>query len=176
MSDDELTVARLGPDASGHNTLNIKTIEVFMQRFAGMIADTDAGIEGMSYQVFNNGEMVQSGVTEADGRILVRMLNGAAELRLMFNNICVARYTINDRQEPLEADTEIAGVQRRLRALGYQLGHAGDGSDGIDGDLGWKTDKAILDFQIDNNLAFDGVVGRRTRSALNDVVGGSAES
>lgn len=50
-------------------------------------------------------------------------------------------------------------IQVRLIELGYNPGPA-------DGIRGTKTIEAIKQFQRDNNITADGVVGQRTRSAL----------
>ena len=52
-------------------------------------------------------------------------------------------------------------VQWELKRLGYDLGE-----DGIDGDFGSVTDKAVRAFQKKHKLTVDGVVGKNTRAAL----------
>lgn len=52
-------------------------------------------------------------------------------------------------------------IQNALKNAGYYKGE-------IDGKIGPKSKKAILDFQIDNDLEPDGVVGSRTWSRLKD--------
>lgn len=169
-------VSRLVRESSAHNTLDSRTIEVFFHKSPAWPEDDTRGIGQLDYEIVAHGVVVRSGTTEDDGRIEIPIVGGQAVLHLKFQGADVATYQFNLSDDALEADTTIAGVQRRLRMLGYHLGHAGDGQDGIDGDLGGKTDKAILDFQIDNQLAIDGVVAGNTRSTLNDIVGGSAES
>jgi Putative peptidoglycan binding domain len=167
--------SRLVRDSTAHNTLDSRTIEVFFHKSPSWAESDTRGIGEMDYEIVADGIVVRSGTTEDDGRIEVPVTGGQAELRLTFQGNEVATYQFNVRDDALEGDTTIPGIQRRLRILGYHLGHAGAGQDGIDGDLGGKSDKAILDFQIDNQLAIDGVVGANTRTTLNDIVGGSAE-
>jgi len=169
-------VSRLAQDAAAHNTLDSRTIEVFFQKSPSTPEGDSRGIERLDYQIVANGIVIQSGTTEADGKIEVPIVGGQAELHLTFAGNPVATYQFTARDDAFEAGTTIIGVQRRLRSLGYHLGHAGDSVDGIDGDLGQRTDRAILDFQIDNQLAIDGVVGTGTQRKLNDVVGGSAQA
>lgn len=169
-------VSRLVRSSGSHNTLDTQTVEVFFQKSPSWPDGDDRGIEGLDYQVLNAGTVVQTGRTEADGKVEVQLSGGTAEVQLMVGDAVVATYEVTVRADPFEAATTVIGVQRRLRVLGYHLGHDGDDQDGVDGTLGLRTDRAILDFQIDNELTIDGAVGSGTRDELNDVVGGSAQS
>ena len=169
-------ISRLLSSSGAHNTINIPVAEVFFQMSPGPSEGDDRGIDQLEFQVVHGGRTVQSGRTGSDGRILMRVHGGVSQLNLISGGNVVAQYTFTVRGDPFEAATEITGVQRRLRSLGYHLGHAGAAGDGIDGDVGARTDKAILDFQIDQGLVFDGKVGTHTRAKLNDVVGGSAQN
>ncbi|MBN2492231.1 MAG: peptidoglycan-binding protein [Planctomycetes bacterium] len=165
-------VSRLVRSASYSNLLNVRLVEVFFQTSPGR--DRDEGIGGLEYQVLSGGAVVQSGSTGDNGRIPVPVAGGTpSELQLMSGGTAVARYSIGIRDDAWEANNTILGVQRRLRLLGYHLGHDGDDHDGIDGAIGSKTDKAIQDFQIDQALAFDSLVGDDTKSNLDLAVGGS---
>lgn len=55
---------------------------------------------------------------------------------------------------------EVKVLQNKLITLGYLSGRA-------DGHFGPKTKEAVIKFQTNNNLTADGVVGSRTRAALN---------
>jgi hypothetical protein len=169
-------IARLVADALGFNTLNVRTIEVYFQKSPGVDQGDNRGIENLEYRVTVNGQETQSGRTAADGLVAVQVRPGVeAVLELLHAGATVAQYRVVARDDAFEADTTIAGVQRRLRTLGYHLGRGGDTNDGVDGTMGHHTDNAILDFQIDSGQVFDSVVGQHTRDALNDEVGGSAE-
>ncbi|MEZ6234614.1 MAG: peptidoglycan-binding domain-containing protein [Phycisphaerales bacterium] len=171
------SIARLHSGSSSHNTFNIRTIEIFLQKSAGVDEGDDRGIEGLAYRVTSDGNDVLRGTTEADGKIAVPFRpNTAMVLELLHEGNPVARYNLHINQNPFEPDSELIGLQRRFRQLGYQLGNAGDARDGIDGEMGRRTDKAIQDFQIDAGLAFDSVAGDNTKAALNDAVGGSAQN
>jgi N-acetylmuramoyl-L-alanine amidase len=52
---------------------------------------------------------------------------------------------------------EVSDIQRRLHALGYELG-----GEGLDGFLGPKTQHAVLTFQTQRGLLADGVIGPNT--------------
>ncbi len=58
--------------------------------------------------------------------------------------------------------SEVGHIQAMLAHLGYDLGR-----DGIDGDFGRKTFRAIRRFQSDNSLPSTGVVDERTMENLN---------
>lgn len=61
---------------------------------------------------------------------------------------------------PLEAPETLAGVQQRLQLLGYYTGC-------VDGTMGRKSERAILEFQADEgSLVIDGVAGPKTKAAL----------
>lgn len=169
-------ISRLVQDAQTYNTLNSKTITVFFQKSPSWDTGDSRGIADLEYEIVAGGVTMPSAKTGADGKIEIPMSGGTAELHLKFGGNIVAKYELVLRDDSFEAATTVEGVQRRLRLLGYHLGHSGDDEDGVDGVLGEKTDKAILDFQIDQQLAIDGVVGRDTQKHLNDTVGGSAKT
>lgn len=54
---------------------------------------------------------------------------------------------------------EVKFLQKRLNSLGYYKA-------GIDGDFGPKTKAAVVDFQKNNALVVDGIVGANTESAI----------
>jgi len=65
---------------------------------------------------------------------------------------------------------DVRELQRRLKALGYDLGRSGSRRDGVDGQFGPKTKGAVLAFQKQHKLhPATGNVGERTRAALNRV-------
>lgn len=73
---------------------------------------------------------------------------------------------------PSRPIAQLVGQQRRLRLLGYQLGHDGGDGDGIDNALGYRAERSILDFQAGSGLQIDAVVGPSTRNKLKTVAGG----
>jgi hypothetical protein len=60
---------------------------------------------------------------------------------------------------------DVIDMQTMLYKLGYGLG-----ADGIDGDYGRNTEKAVKEFQSDNKLTVDGVCGPMTWDALEKAV------
>ena len=49
---------------------------------------------------------------------------------------------------------------------GYNLGKYGPNNDGVDNDFGNKTDEVVRQFQRDNYLKDDGIIGYNTVSIL----------
>lgn len=61
-------------------------------------------------------------------------------------------------------------IQKMLKELGYDLGDSGTNKDGVDGDYGDATRRAVYLFQIDNDLEdFDGIVGQDTSTKLKEL-------
>lgn len=60
-------------------------------------------------------------------------------------------------------------VQQRLYNLGYYTYK-------VDGLWGWRTKAAVREFQRDNGLVVDGIVGSRTEKALGVTLSGSSSS
>lgn len=170
-------VARQHNAGAGHNTLNTRTIELYFQRSPGVAQGDDRGIVGLEYRITSDGQEVARGTTASDGKIDVPLRpNTAMVLEIMHAGALQARYNLAINDNPFEPANTFLGVQRRLRQLGYQLGTAGPGHDGVDNQMGPRTDKAIQDFQVDAGMAFDSIAGDGTQRALSDEVGGSAQS
>lgn len=169
-------IARLIRDATAHNTINVRTAEIYFQKSPGNSTGDTRGIEGLTYRVMSGGVEIQSGTTTDDGLISVSIRgNDPSIVEILHNGQVMSQYQVRLRDDALEADTTLIGVQRRLRQLGYQLGSAGATNDGVDGQMGVRTDRAIQQFQADQGRDFDSVVGGQTRSDLNDEFGGSAQ-
>jgi len=118
---------------------------------------------------------------------------GSATLQLLFGGNVVAEYEVTVDHSPLsdlnagdaildpgskaqaanEATngTSIKGTQERLRMLGYQIGHGGDGT-GVSGTMTSEWERSVLDFQADQNLFCDAKIGARTKAALRSRAGG----
>ena len=60
----------------------------------------------------------------------------------------------------------IITAQTKFKELGYDLGTFGPNKDGIDGDLGTKTNTAILDYQLKNKLKQTGILDKETMAAI----------
>jgi hypothetical protein len=120
--------------------------------------------------VVKEGAVIQRGTTGTDGKIRIRIQGGVSTLQLL-DGSPVAEYEVSIRDDAIEAATTPEGLQRRLRMLGYQIGHDGPEGNGVDGTVapGVAMDRAILEFQVDQsarNLVIDSIVGNNTRNAL----------
>lgn len=61
---------------------------------------------------------------------------------------------------------DVRQLQEHLVKLGYDLGTYGSARNGVDGDFGSKTEKAVKSFQKANGLEVDGEYGKNTHAAL----------
>ena len=69
---------------------------------------------------------------------------------------------------------EVKDLQTKLVKLGYDLGDYGTNKDGVDGEYGNATVKAVLAFQQKNNLDATGVVNEETLKAIETVLNNAA--
>jgi hypothetical protein len=93
----------------------------------------------------------------------------------------VAQYAVSIRNAAAEAANTPAGQQRRLRMLGYHIGHAGPEGNGVDGAAApsREMDRSVLEFQADTAAinaagaanAITGVVDNNTQNALTAAAG-----
>ncbi len=74
-----------------------------------------------------------------------------------------AGYRLGDRmlyrRVPMMRGDDVAELQRRLNALGFEVGK-------VDGIFGPETLRAVLDFQRNRNMAEDGIAGREVAAEL----------
>lgn len=147
--------ARTQQDLAHRNTLVLRRLKVYFQRFAGKGgADSDRGIADVEYVLKVGGRVVDRGKTAADGSVELQIPAGVAATLEAFGttyDVTIANH--------LEAEAEVKGQQRRLSMLGYELG-------GVDGDMGAKTERAALGFQADTGLGPDGDIGTHTKARL----------
>jgi putative peptidoglycan binding protein len=141
-----------------------RIVEIHLQRSPGV--SDDRGIEGLDFKVEAEGQELQTGTTAADGKIEVQLAGDETTLTLLYEDAPVAVYRVTQRAEEPEEVTLVRGQQRRLRGRGYPIGEGGPESDGVDGLAGPRTSRAILEFQADEGLAMDGIVGSKTQGAL----------
>ena len=69
-------------------------------------------------------------------------------------------YGIGSRGEKVE------DIQTALVNNGYSVGNSGPNYDGIDKTFGVDTKAAVVRYQIDNGLSYDGIVGKNTAKSL----------
>jgi hypothetical protein len=188
-------VARLTSSATAFNTLNLPpAIPVHFHRSPDFPSGP-RGIAGLEFQVVVAGALISQGTTGADGRIDVRVPpGGSATLQLLSGGAVVAEYEVTIDSSPLsdlnagdaildpgsaaQAANEatnavsIRGTQERLRMLGYQIGHGGPEGTGVSGVMTIEWERAVLDFQADQNLLADAKIGAQTKNALRTRAGG----
>lgn len=154
------SVARLTPAAAGRNTVVTRTVDIFFHRSPQLPGGAAArGIPDIDWRVTSGGSPIANGRTGADGKVTVPIRSGRPSLlEVLIGGNPVATYTITERRVAAEATTSLHGQQRRLRSMGYHLG-----SGEVDGQMGRITDRAILEFQADQAVDMDGVVGPVTR-------------
>jgi len=58
---------------------------------------------------------------------------------------------------------DVRELQTKLQSLGYNVGP-------IDGIFGPLTEKAVMQFQRDNNIKVDGIVGPQTYATLEQLI------
>jgi hypothetical protein len=164
-------IARQVDSSTGHNTLNLPpTVPIFLQMSPDAPQGDVRGISGVAFQVLLNGSVVQSGTTPQDGRIDVRVPpGGSSTLQLLVNGASVAEYEISVDTGALDPADQVRGQQQRLRMLGYQIGSDGPDGNGVaaaPAEANAAFERGLVDFQADQGLFPDGIVGNQTRPKL----------
>ena len=145
---------------TGHgNTVTMTAVKIMFQVFPG-IKGTDAqrGIAGVPYTLSLDGGKTTiaaaSFKTSVDGGVTFFVPSNTPAILKIFDT----EYDIS-ALNAIEPKTTNKGVQRRLSLLGYEL-------DDVDGDLGKKTDRSLLNFQADSDLNADGKINALTQNRL----------
>jgi hypothetical protein len=168
-------ISRLVNSSGAFNTLNLPpTIPIFLQMSPDAPQGDVRGISGVSFQVLINGAVVQSGTTPQDGRIDVRVPpGGSSTLQLLDNGSPVADYEITVDTGALDPADQVRGQQQRLRMLGYQIGSDGPDGNGVNINTAdgrnvpnAEFERSLVDFQADQGLFPDAIVGNQTRPRL----------
>jgi hypothetical protein len=144
-------IARQTLGATTFNTINVRTVDIFYQKSPNKPSGDVRGIQGAAFQVKDStGAVIQAGTTPADGRIQVQISGGFSTLEIA-GGATPAQYTIRIHDPAAEAVTTPAGQQRRLRMLGYHIGHTGPEGNGVDGVAipNQVVDRSFLEFQAD---------------------------
>jgi len=164
-------IARLPSNSGAHNLVVMHNVELWFQKSPGVPGSEHREIRDLRYQLRREGNIVRSARVARDGKISFRAPLGETLVELLVDNRVVASYRVIVEEHALEAVNTVTGQQRRLRMLGYHLGHSGPSGDGVDGSMGSRTEQAILNYQTDKGIAIVGNVDSATRNALtNDVV------
>jgi hypothetical protein len=165
-------ISRLVTDSTAHNTLNLPpAVPIFLQMSPDAPQSDARGIGGVSFQVLINGAVVQSGTTPPDGRIDVRVPpGGSSTLQLLVNGSAVADYEVTVDTGAVDPANQVRGQQQRLRMLGYQIGSDGPDGNGVNAsgsnDANAKFERSVIDFQADQGLFPDAIIGNKTRPQL----------
>jgi peptidoglycan hydrolase-like protein with peptidoglycan-binding domain len=75
-----------------------------------------------------------------------------------FAELCADGLPVRENVLPGSTGPEVEQVQVALVALGYPIA--------VDGTYGPRTEAAVRDFQVANDLAADGIAGPNTQEAL----------
>ena len=164
----EARVTRTSEGLTILNTLVMPTVRLRFQICPG--TDAGLGIAGAPYQVLLNGTKLKDDTTDANGEATVEILvilQGGAVLHI-FDTDYDLSFSI------LKALTTTDGQQKRLEVMGYFTGYqltvfpSGPVDDGTDS-TGFQ--QAIMNFQTDQVLAMDGIIGPKTRGAMEKAAG-----
>jgi hypothetical protein len=169
-------IGRLIRGSNLFNALNTRTVEIVLQMSPGKPGADKRGIKDLDWQVSKDGAVIQTGKTTDDGKIPMRVRGGESVLQLLFAAAVVAEYRVRIRDTALDAVTDPRGQLRRLRILGYQIGHSGGDNIGVDGTnpppaLTVEGDRSMLEFQTDGGIKSTGIMDANTRTALTNAVG-----
>jgi len=174
-------IARQTLGAATFNTINVRTVDIFFQMSPNKPSGDVRGIQRASFQVLDStGAVIQTGTTPADGRIQVQVAGAFSTLNVLGGG-AAAQYTVKIRNAAAEAVATPAGPQRRLRALGYHIGHSGPEGNEVDGAAVpiQVVDRSFLEFQADtaainvagNADAINGTADNNTQNALTAAAG-----
>lgn len=160
-------VPRRGEGEAGNAAIRLREIRVYLQKYPGTAARS--GVDQLEYTVTVGDAPPVQGRTGSDGRITIRLAPGsAATLRVLGS---AYEISLTDELFPIE---EMRGVQQRLEMLGYCPGPFPEGVVDVRADTyvnpNADTERAILDFQVDNDLYADAQFGPTSSRALGNVV------
>ena len=165
MAEGGHAVARRAEGADGHAAIRRRVVEIFFQKYPGMRAES--GIRGLDYQITIDGGPTRNGTTGNDGKIRLRMAPGTvATLRILGSEYRISL------SGPLHPVAEMRGVQQRLNMLGLYAGplHGDNRRADTFHNPNEATERAILDFQADNDLFPDAMCGRGSLRTLNRLI------
>ncbi len=155
-------MAEVSKSASGTahgNTVTFNRVRIVFQVFPGIKGtDVQRGIAGVPYTLSTDGgkTVIKNAVfeTTTDGSVTFLVPSNTPAILKIFDT----EYQISALSS-IEPKTTKKGVQSRLSLLGYELGD-------IDGKLGSKSDRSLLNFQADTDLNCDGKIDALTQNRL----------
>ena len=125
---------------------------------------------GVPYQVLLNGTKLKDDTTDANGEVTIEILviqQGGAVLHI-FDTDYNLSFSL------LQALSTAEGQQKRLEVMGYFTGYQlvalinNSIDDGVDTP---RFQQAIMNFQTDQVIAMDGVIGPQTRGKIQNAGG-----
>ena len=146
-----LVAARIVPDFDVHNAVNVRTVDVYIQVSPGAPGD-ERGVENLKYEVLSNDQVIQTGLTDKEGKIQVFLFPEARTILKVLGT----EYEISITDAAFSNVNTTKGKKERLRYLGYQIGHDGANGNGVDDeDERYEYERSILDFQAAHGLDLD---------------------
>ena len=161
-------VARLVSASGAFNTLALPPpVPIHLHRSPDFPGGAARGIDSLDFRVVTGGAVIQAGRTGPDGKIDVRVPpGGSSTVQVLFGGAVVAEYEVTVDSAALDAVGTVQGQQERLRMLGYQIGHSGPDGNGVDGTANFVFERSMIDFQADQGIVMDAVVGPVTSGRL----------
>ncbi len=160
-------IARLLRVAKAHNSINVKTVKIYFQTSPGVPGKDKRGIEGLDYQVMCEGIPIQGDKTDKNGMAKVRVAPGVRTIL----KILGSEYEVSliGGFRPIE---QMRGVQQRQAILGYKIGllHGDNRRANTYNNPNEDAERAILNFQADNDLFPDAMFGPKSEKALKKVM------
>lgn len=160
-------ISRLVAGSTALNTLNLRTVVIYLQKSPAKPSGDQRGIAGVDWEVVKDGDVFQTGTTGKDGKIEMWVPGGSATLRVKAAG-ATAEYAVSVRNDRIEELDSVMGPQRRLRMLGYHLGHSGGEGNGVDGIArpSREFDRSVLEFQADSSRKMDSLMEDAAAGAL----------
>ena len=154
-------VSRSASGTAHGNTIKVVMVKIMFQVFPG-VKGTNAqrGIAGVPFTFTAD---MGAGMTTISGTTLKTAADGSLTILTLANTPAILKIFDTEYEisalGAIEPKTTKKGVQSRLSLLGYELGD-------IDGNLGAKSDRSLLNYQADSHLNADGRIDNFTRDEL----------
>jgi len=164
----EALVSRTAEGLTHLNTLAMPSVRIRFQICPGV--DPGLGIAGAAYKILSNGAEFKKGTTDANGEVAVPILlitQGGCALHIFDTDFDLSFHV-------LQTLTTVAGQQKRFDIMGYNTGYQLVAllnnviDDGVDNE---RFQQAIMNFQTDQVIGIDGVIGPKTRGKMQSAGG-----